>query len=68
MGAREQASGRKLQRTQYAARTTEIVLSEVQGLDFAEAATRMQAAQIQLQASLQTSSVLFNLSLLDFLR
>ena len=68
VGARAQAMRGKLQQTQDAARTTEIFLSEVQGLDFAEAATRMQAAQIQLQASLQTSSVLFNLSLLDFLR
>jgi flagellin-like hook-associated protein FlgL len=48
--------------------STQIFLSNVQDLDFAEAVTRMQAAEIQLQASLQTAGRLLNVSLMDFLR
>jgi flagellin-like hook-associated protein FlgL len=50
-----------------ASQTTEIFLSEIRDLDYAEAVTRMESALTQLQASMQTSSVLFNLSLLDYL-
>ncbi|MHC5110822.1 MAG: flagellar hook-associated protein FlgL [Planctomycetota bacterium] len=68
VGARGQAMQAKLRQTQEAAQTTEIFLSELKDLDFAEAATRLQAATTQLQASFQSSSILFNLSLINFLR
>jgi flagellin-like hook-associated protein FlgL len=50
-----------------AAATTQIFLSQVRDLDYAEAVTRLQVAQTQLQANMQTGSILLNLSLLDFL-
>lgn len=68
VGARAQAAQSKLQQTIDAAQTSEIFLSELQDLDFAEAATRLQATVNQLQASYQSSSVIFNLSLLNFLQ
>ena len=68
IGARSQAMKAKLVQTRDAAATTEIFLSQARDLDYAEAVTLMQTAQTRLQASLQTSSVLLNLSLLDFLR
>jgi flagellar hook-associated protein 3 FlgL len=68
VGARSQAMQAKLAQMEDAAQTTEIFLSEVRDLDYAEAVTEMESAMTQLQANLQTSSVLFNLSLMDFLR
>ncbi len=68
VGARAQAMSSKRMQMEDAALTTEIFLSEVQDLDYAEAVTRLQAAMTQLQANLQTSSVVMSLSLLDFLR
>ena len=68
IGARSQAMQAKLIQTEDAVATTQIFLSRVQDLDYAEAVTQMQTAQTQLQASLQTSAILLNLSLLDFLR
>ncbi|MGB0716396.1 MAG: flagellar hook-associated protein FlgL [Phycisphaerae bacterium] len=68
VGARGQAAQSKLQQTIDASQTTEIFLSELQDLDFAEAATQLQASINQLQASYQSSSTIFNLSLLNFLR
>lgn len=67
VGARSQAMQSKLTQMQDASQTTEIFLSEVQDLDYAEAITRLQSTTTQLQASFQTSSILLNLSLLDFL-
>lgn len=68
VGARAQAMISKRQQMEDAALTTEIFLSEVQDVDYAEAVTRLQSAMTQLQANLQTSSLLLNLSLLDFIR
>ncbi len=68
IGARSQALSAKRSQMIDAAAATEILLSDVQDLDFAEAITKMQAASTQLQAGLQTSSLLLNVSLLDFLR
>ncbi len=68
VGARSQSMKSRLSQMEDTAATTDRLLSEVQDLDFAEAATAMQAAMTQLQANLQVSSSLMNLSLLDFLR
>jgi len=68
VGARAQAMISKRQQMEDAALTTEIFLSQVQDVDYAEAVTRLQSAMTQLQANLQTSSILLNLSLLDFIR
>lgn len=67
VGARSQSMQAKLHQAEDAAGATQIFLSELQDVDFAEAATRLQSAATRLQASLQTSSLLLNLSLLDFL-
>ena len=64
---RSQAMQAKFIEMEDAAATTQIFLSQVQDLDYAEAVTQLQTAQIQLQASLQTSAILLNMSLLDFL-
>ena len=49
-------------------RFTDAHLADIEGLDFTEAVTRMQSALVQIQANLQTSSGLLNLSILNFLR
>jgi flagellar hook-associated protein 3 FlgL len=67
VGARSQAMRAKLDQTQDAAQTTQVFLSEVRDLDYTEAVTKMESALTQLQASLRTSSIVSNLSLLDFL-
>jgi flagellar hook-associated protein 3 FlgL len=67
IGARSQAMQSKLQQMEDAAATTQVFLSEIQDLDYAEAVTRMQASLTQLQANLQASSSIMGLSLLDFL-
>ncbi len=67
VGARSQGMRAKLQQMEDAAQTTEVFLSQVRDLDYAEAATRMQGLQTQFQAALQTSSTLLTLSLMDFL-
>ncbi len=67
VGARSQAMQAKYVEMEDAAATTQIFLSQVRDLDYAEAVTQLQMAQIQLQASLQTSSILLSMSLLDFL-
>ncbi len=46
---------------------TQSLLSEIEDTDFTEAITRFQTLQTALQASLQTSGQILNLSLLDFL-
>lgn len=68
VGARSQAMTAKLNQMDSAATTTQQFLSQIQDLDFAEAALKLQAAVTQLQANLLTSSTLLNVSLLDFLR
>jgi flagellar hook-associated protein 3 len=67
VGARAQSAQAKLQQVREAVDTSRLLLSEVEDLDFAEAITRLQSAQIALQADLQTSTQLLSLSLLDFL-
>jgi flagellar hook-associated protein 3 FlgL len=67
VGARSAAMSAKLEQMRSASVSTQVFLSNVQDLDFAEAVTRMQAAEIQLQASLQTAGRLLNQSLMDFL-
>jgi len=68
IGARSSGMTSKLAQMQDAAITTQVFLSEVQDLDYAEAATKLQAALTQFQGSLQTSATLLNVSLLDYLR
>lgn len=68
VGARSQAMQAKLGQMRDASDTTEIFMSEIRDLDYAEAITRLQAGVTQLQASFQTSAMLMNLSLMDFLR
>ncbi len=67
VGARSQAMRAKLTQTQDATQTTQLFLSQVEDLDFAEAVTRMQSLSTQLQASFQVGSLMNNLSLLNFL-
>ncbi len=68
VGARSQAMRSRRDQTEDASRASDVYLSEVRDLDFAEAATDLQTLQSTLQANLQVSSTLLNLSLLDFLR
>lgn len=68
IGARAQSMNAKRLQMEDALITTEIFLSQVRDLDFAEAITNLQASTTQLQASLQTSSVLLSMTLMDFLR
>lgn len=68
IGARSQAMTSKRLQIEDAALTTETFLSQVRDLDYADAATRLQTASTQLQASLQATSLTLNLTLLDFLR
>ncbi len=67
VGARAQSMQSKLQQQSDASFTTQELLSKVEDLDFADAITRLESAQLQYQADLQTSGRLLNLSLLDFL-
>lgn len=68
LGGRSQAMQQHLQQQEDSVLSTQLFLSQVQDLDYAEAVTQMQSASVQLQANMQTSSMLLNLSLLDFLR
>ncbi|MFQ5494418.1 MAG: flagellar hook-associated protein FlgL [Phycisphaerae bacterium] len=68
VGARSAAMRDKLGQMESAALTTRQFLSGVQDLDFAQAATKLQALVTQLQANLQTSSNLLSVTLFDFLR
>ena len=67
VGARAQAITAKHAQMQDAALTTEVFLSQVRDLDYAEAVTKLQGTMTQLQANLQASSRALSLSLLDFL-
>ncbi|MCH7924434.1 MAG: hypothetical protein IIC51_02740 [Planctomycetes bacterium] len=68
LGAKAKAIQEKLAQMEDAGTMAEIFLSEVRDLDFAEAVTQMQSTITQLQVTMQTSGVLLNLSLMDFLR
>ena len=68
IGARSQGVRAKYDQTNEAAQTTEVFLSEVRDLDYTDAITNLEASMTQLEASLRTSAIVSNLSLLDFLR
>lgn len=68
IGARAQAMNTKMTQMQDASLTTQTFLSEVRDLDYARAISDLQAGSTQLQANLQSSSIILNLTLLDFLR
>ncbi len=68
VGARAQAMAAKGFQMEDAAITTEILLSDVRDLDYVSAVTELQSSLSQMQASLQSSSLILNLSLMDFLR
>lgn len=68
IGARSQAMGQRRRQLEDAAALTATFLSEIQDLDYAEAATKLQQSLVQFQASLQVGSTLLNLSIMDFLR
>lgn len=68
VGARAQAMASKQIQMEDAAITTEVLLSDVRDIDYAGAVTELQSSLSQMQASLQSSSLILNLSLLDFLR
>jgi flagellin-like hook-associated protein FlgL len=67
VGAQSQSMHARLEQMQDASVTTTLLLSQVRDLDYAEGITRLQGAQLRLQADLQTSGRLLGLSLLDFL-
>lgn len=68
IGARAQAFTAQRTQTEAAAQSTEIFLSEVRDLDYAQAITQLQAATTRMQAGLQTSALISHLSLMDYLR
>lgn len=68
LGAKAKAIQERFAQMEDAGTMAEIFLSEVRDLDFAAAVTQMQSTVTQLQATMQTSGVLLNLSLMDFLR
>jgi len=68
VGARSKAIQTRLQFTEDAVIATQSLLSEVKDLDYTEAVTRFQQAQLALQANLMTGSSMLQMSLLDFLR
>lgn len=67
VGSRARAMTQRRERTQEAVDATRKVLSEMRDLDYAEAVTRFQQAQLALQANLMSSSQSMSMSLLDFL-
>ena len=68
IGARARGMRDRLAQTETASFATEAFLSETRDLDYAEAATLFQQAQLGLQASMLTGSQVMRLSLLDFLQ
>ena len=68
VGARAKAMQDRMVQTENANAATEIFLSQAQDLDYAEAATHFEQAQMALQASLLTGSKTMSLSLMDFVR
>ncbi|MHC4697739.1 MAG: flagellin [Planctomycetota bacterium] len=67
IGARSQSMRSKMGQMEDAAAATEVFLSEVRDVDYAEVVTRLQQSMTQLQVNMQVSSQLLRLSLLDFL-
>jgi flagellar hook-associated protein 3 FlgL len=67
IGARAQGMQERQVQMENASSATQIYLSQVQDLDYAEAATHFEQAQTALQASLMTSSKVMGVSLLDYL-
>jgi len=67
-GARIQEIESRQQRLADQNLATQALLSSLEDTDFAEAVSRFQTLQTALQASLQTSARILDLSLLDFLR
>jgi len=67
IGAQSQSMRSQLNQMQNAAATSEVFLSEVRDLDYAEAVTRLQQSMTQLQVSMQVNAQLLSLSLMDFL-
>lgn len=67
IGARSASMTQKRQQLADAQIVTQQFLSDVQDLDYAQAATELQQTLTQFQANLQVGSSLLNLSLLDFL-
>lgn len=68
VGARAKAFRERLRQTEDAVTATQVLLTELEEVDFTEAVTRFQQAQTALQASLLAGSQTQNLSLMDFLR
>jgi len=67
VGARIQDMESRLNRLQEQDLATRTLLSSLEDTDYADAITRFQTLQTALQANLQTTGRLLNLSLLDFL-
>ncbi|HSW47331.1 MAG TPA: flagellar hook-associated protein FlgL [Phycisphaerae bacterium] len=67
VGARSKAMGTRLQFTEDAVVSTRAMLSQVKDLDYTEAITKFQQAQMALQANLMTGSRLMQISLLNYL-
>lgn len=67
IGARGQAMASKRNQMADASSTTQVMLSNVRDLDYAGAVTELQSSMTQMQASLHSSSMIMNLSLMDYL-
>ena len=67
VGARSKSMAVRLELTESAVISTQMLLSDVKDLDYTEAITRFQQAQTTLQANLMTGSQLLQMSLLDFI-
>ncbi len=67
VGARAKAMRDRQEQTDAAVGATQELLSRLEDLDYAEAVTKFQQAQVALQATLLTGSRSLNVSLLDFL-
>jgi len=67
VGARSKAMSTRQQYTEDAVTATQALLSQAKDLDYTEAVTKFQQAQMALQANLMTGSRLMQISLLDYL-
>ncbi|HEX8325838.1 MAG TPA: flagellin hook IN motif-containing protein [Tepidisphaeraceae bacterium] len=68
VGARLQAVESRTDRMDEQNVATKALLSQLEDTDFTEAATRYSLLQTSLQASMQTTSTMLSLSLMDFIR
>ncbi len=66
IGARSKGFSDRLTQMEDATYATQEYVSKLRDLDYTEAITRFQSAQVALQASLLTGSRLMNLSLMDY--